>query len=288
LGHGIKSLKMNQFDIVIAVGPNDIDYVKNQIKCTKKNIIGHRNIYLIPYDPTFEIDGCITVKEDDFPFSKQTVAQYHGKLERNGWYLQQLLKLYAGIVIPGILDRYLVIDSDTYFIKPTTFITDDNKCLYSHGRDIHEPYFDHMSKLHASLKRVNYSGICHHMMFETKYVKELFNLAESDSAPGIYRKVHSDGRPMKFYEIFLESINKEDFTLSGASEYEIYFNYMLLYYKDCMEIRYLPNVEAQFNQGDNPDPQWKKKARLKLSEDLVNSSPAECKGHNYISCHWYN
>ena len=273
---------MNQFDIVIAVGPNDIDYVKNQIKCTKKNIIGYRNIYLIPYNPSFEVEGCITIKEDDFPFSKQTVQQYHGKLERNGWYLQQLLKLYAGIIIPGILDRYLVIDSDTYFINLTPFINDNNKCMYSYNeRDIHGPYFDHMNKLHDSLNRVNYSGICHHMMFETKYVREMFDLVESD-------KCHHDGRPKKFYKIFLDSVNEEDFTLSGASEYEIYFNYMLLYHKDCVDLRYLPNVEARFNRGDNPDPEWKEKARLAFSEDLVNNNPRECGEHNYISCHWYN
>ena len=283
---------MSQFDIVIAVGPNDVDYVKNQIKCTKKNIIGYRNIYLIPYDPTFAVEGCITVKESDFPFSKQTVEQYHGKLERNGWYLQQLLKLYAGIVIPGILDRYLVIDSDTYFIKPTSFITDDNKCLYSHGHNIHGPYFDHMSKLHTSLKRgswgVDWSGICHHMMFETKYVRELFDLVESDKSPGIYRKVHPNGTPMRFYEIFLESVNKEDFTLSGASEYELYFNYMLIYHPDSIKLRHLPNAEPQLNHTGDPDPQWKKKARLKLGEKLAKNPSNQCKEHNYISCHWYN
>ena len=267
---------MNEFDIVIAVGPNDVDYVHNQIKCTKKNIVGYRNIYLIPYDPTFKIEGCTTIAEKEFPFSKQTVAQYHGKLERNGWYLQQLLKLYAGIIIPGILDRYLVIDSDTYFVKPTSFTTSDNKCLYSHGSDIHGPYFDHMKRLHPSLKRVNYSGICHHMMFETKYVEKMFSLIEGNKSS------------VPFYKIFLECVDKDDFTLSGASEYEIYLNYMLLYHPESIEIRFLPNVEARFNRNGNQDPDWKKKARLTLGEDLANSPPKECEGHNFISCHWYN
>ena len=68
------------------------------------------------------IDGCITIFEKIFPFSLDTVAKIHGKRDRNGWYLQQLLKLYAGKIIPNILDKYLVIDSDTFFLKPTKII----------------------------------------------------------------------------------------------------------------------------------------------------------------------
>ena len=63
---------------------------------------------------------------------------------------------------------------------------------------------------------------------------------------------------------------------------------MLLYHPESIEIRFLPNVEARFNRNGNQDPDWKKKARLTLGEDLANSPPKECEGHNFISCHWYN
>ena len=89
----------NLFDIVIPVGPNDKSIIETQIKYTKKNIIGYRNIYLICYDPSISIEGCITINENIFPFNIETVIKYHGKLYRNGWYLQQLLKLYAGKII---------------------------------------------------------------------------------------------------------------------------------------------------------------------------------------------
>ena len=107
--------KKNIFDIVITVGPNDKDIIYKQIEFTKKNIIGYRNIYLICYDPAINIDGCITINERLFPFSLETVGNIHGQLDRNGWYLQQLLKLYALMIIPEILDKCLVIDSDTFF-----------------------------------------------------------------------------------------------------------------------------------------------------------------------------
>ena len=240
---------MNKFDIVIPVGPNDKSIIEKQIKYTKKNIIGHRNIYLICYDSSIKIDECITINEDIFPFNMETVIKYHGKLKRNGWYLQQLLKLYAGLVIPNILSKYLVIDSDTFFLKPTTFI-ENNKCLYNFGKEYHKPYFFHMFKLHPSLLKINKnkSGICHHMLFETKYIKELIGLIE---------KKHND----IFYNLFLKLVIPFHRSKSGASEYELYFNYMLKYHRDKIKIRKL---------------NWKNTKRLVLNDNI-----------DYISYHWY-
>lgn len=217
----------NAFDIVILVGPNDKIIFKEQIKYTKKNIIGYRNIYLICYDPTINEDGCITINENTFPFNKQTVIKYHGESNRNGWYLQQLLKLYAGRCIPNILNRYLVIDCDTFFLKKTVFIK-DNKCLYNFGKEYHKPYFEHMLKLDKNLiKKYNVSGICHHMMFENNYIEELILIIENN---------HND----YFYNIFLKFVTNIQ---AGASEYEIYFNYMLNNHLDKIEIRKLNYTE---------------------------------------------
>jgi FkbM family methyltransferase len=239
-----------QFDIVIPVGPNDIEVIQKQIQYTKKNIIGYRNIFIISYDPSINIDGCATIDERIFPFSIDTIAKYHGKRTRNGWYLQQLLKLYAGIVIPDILERYLVIDTDTFFLKPTKFI-ENSKCLYNFGTEYHLPYFKHMLRLSRDFVKMdrNKSGICHHMIFETKYIKDIFSLVENN---------HGD----LFYNVFLKYVANEHYTGSGASEYELYFNYMLKYHSDKIKIRPL---------------KWRNSSELELNLDL-----------DYISWHWYN
>ena len=215
----------DSFDIVMPVGPNDKDIIYKQIEYTKKNIIGYRHIYLICYDTSISIEGCITIDEKIFPFTIETVSKFHGKLDRNGWYLQQLLKLYAGKIIPDILERYLVIDSDTFFLKPTIFV-ENNKCLYNFGTEYNEPYFTHMLQLDKDLIKVDKdkSGICHHMMFETKYITELFNIVES---------MHKD----TFYNIFLKNVTSNTFNTSGASEYEIYFNFILSKHMDNIKIR---------------------------------------------------
>jgi FkbM family methyltransferase len=227
----IDKLYKKHFDIVIPVGPKDINIIKKQILYTKNNVKGYRNIYLIPCDKTLEIEGCITIFEDLFPFSIETINQILGCSWRNGWYLQQLLKLYSGFVIPDILDKYLVIDCDTFFLKPTIFYQ-NGKCLYNYGSENYQPYFEHMSKLDKNLYRQipDKSGICHHMMFETKYIKELFDIVENN---------HSD----LFYNIFIKNVIDRD--LSGASEYEIYFNFMLYKYPNEIELRYLTFKNAE-------------------------------------------
>lgn len=246
------------FDIVIPVGPNEINNIINlQIEFTKRNIIGYRNIYIISIDKNLNISDCIIIDENIFPFNKETIAKYHGNNKRNGWYLQQLLKLYAGFVIPDIMDKYLVIDSDTFFLKPTTFISDE-KPLYNYGTENHKPYFQHMVKLDKNLiRQKDISGICHHMMFEKKYLIELFELIENNhnNISGIttYKK--------KFYDIFLENVDIKDRLESGASEYEIYFNYMIKYHYNDIIIRPL---------------KWENVGILLLNANL-----------DYISCHCY-
>lgn len=241
----LKQFMCKQFDIVIPVGPNEKDIIESQINYTKKNIIGYRNIYLVCYDPSIKVHGCTTIDERIFPFTMETVIEHHGKHSKNGWYLQQLLKLYAGTTIPNILKKYLVIDSDTFFLKPTTFI-EKNKCLFNFDSQYVEPYFAHMLRLDNTFKKMqNVSGICHHMMFETKYVNEMIQRVE---------KNHQD----IFYTIFLKMVT--DITY-GASEYELYFNYMLQYHNDKIKIREL---------------------KFRNANEIV-----EDPNFDYLSYHWY-
>jgi hypothetical protein len=242
---------LRNFDIVIPVGQKDSEIIGEQIKYTKKNIIGYRNIYIITYDDTLKIENCVMISEKMFPFSMKTIEKYLKNLKpRHGWYLQQLLKLYAGIIIPGILEKYLVIDADTFFLKPTTFISNDNKCLYNVGNEYNESYFTHMKRLNEKFVKVykDKSGICHHMIFETKYLQILFNSVEE-----IHKK--------QFYIVFLENIKYGDYT--GASEYELYFNFISIFYKNNIKIRNL-NWENVNNIENNLN-----------------------KNYDYISYHWH-
>ena len=85
------------------------------------------------------------------------------------------------------------------------------------------------------------------MMFETKYVKEIMAHVEN-----ILNQ--------NFYTVFLNNIDNEQ--ASGASEYEIYFNYMMINHSDKIKIRNL---------------KWRNVNSL----EFLNSN------YDYISYHWY-
>jgi Family of unknown function (DUF6492) len=241
------------FDIVIPVGPDDIEFLDVMLNCTKKNVIGYRNIYVIPYDPNIKRDDCIIINENIFPFNKSTLGEYTNDSPRTPWYLQQLLKLYAGFCIPDILNNYLVIDADTFFMNPTTFFDGDIP-LYNFSVENHIPYFDHMKLLHPSLKKhTEHSGICHHMVFQRNIVRQLFDMVEE------YTKD-------VFWKSFMKCLDKEKMPGSGASEYEIYFNYLLIHHSDKIKLRELKWMNSySVIYGVNYDPNL-----------------------NYVCCHIYH
>jgi hypothetical protein len=239
------------FDIVVCVGPNDTNILNQSLDYTKKNVIGYRNIYLVCSNPDISLPDTITIDEKIFPFTIEDLKIMFGENNRNGWYLQQLLKFYAGNIIPGILKRYLIVDSDTHFLKPTTFITNDGKHIFTTGSEHHKPYFLHMNRLHYSLKKINtLSGISHHSFFHTDRVNELIKMVED---------YFTNERP--FWKIFLDMVDKNKFMHSEASEYEIYFTYMFLNHPNDIIIRQL---------------KWDNKSVLDNNND-----------YDFISVHWY-
>ena len=240
----ISNEMLNLFDIVICVGPNDDDIVEHSVPFTQKNVIGYRNIYLVCSNPNISVPGAITINENIFPFNKEYLINKFGNNNRNGWYLQQLLKIYSGNVIPGILKRYLIIDCDTHFLKPTKFITDDGKHIFTTGTEYHQPYFLHMNRLHNSLKKIYpLSGISHHTFFHTDRVNDMIKMIE-DNFLNI--------KP--FWQIYLNVIDMNQFMGSGSAENELYFTYMYLYYPNDIVIRQLKwqNVST-FNNTNNND-----------------------------------
>jgi hypothetical protein len=212
------------FDIVIPVGPNDVSFIHTLIQYTKQNVIGFRNVYIVAYDDSLIVDGCITISESIYPFSKPDICAILGQDFRQNWYLQQLLKLYAIFVIPDILDNVLILDSDTFFLKPTRFLDDSNNAIHSYLDENHGPYFSHMNRMHPTLSRIDIdkSGVSHHMMFQKQYLTELFELIQN----------HHN---MDFWKAFVNCIDPAVF--SGASEYEIYFNFMLKYHRNKIQLR---------------------------------------------------
>jgi hypothetical protein len=212
-----------KYDCIIPYGPNDDSMINLCIENARKYLVDLQNIYVISYDLNFKHPLAITISEIEYPFKYKDVYSYI-QTDRTGWYLQQLLKMYAHRVIPNISEYFLILDSDTIFLKHTTMFENDVP-LYSYGTEYHIPYFTHMQLLHPSfLKTCNVSGICHHMMFKKEFLENIFKMIEN---------LHS----ASFWKIFLEKAGVN--VGSNASEYEIYFTYLHLYQKEKFKIRKL-------------------------------------------------
>lgn len=211
-------------DVVIpAVNRGRSEYCIASIKRFGKSI---RNVYVI--SPEQVTDKAIWIDESIFPFSIFDVAKHLYKDEekaqehlkqgkgRIGWYLQQLLKLYAPLVIPDISSNILLLDSDVIFLKPVNFMNEKSEPLFCVSGQHHKRYFEHAQRLIPGFERIKgVSGIAHHMLIQRDVIENLFSLIES---------IHN--KPA--WQAFCECVEvKEDGSLpsTGMSEFEIYFNY---------------------------------------------------------------
>ena len=222
-------------DVVIPVGPNDADFLDKCIASVRKYCLGIRTIYCIPWKP-LDVSGAVCVSECSFPFSKTSLQEKIPE-KRSSWYLQQLLKLYAPLVIPSIAENVLIVDADTLFFKPVRFM-DGSVFLMDKNNETHPSYFEHMRNLHPSFLpwKPHTSGIVNVMVYNRDILKELFTKVEGSSS-----------KP--FWQAFLDAIPPADVSGSGASEYELYFHYILRNHPGRVRLR--PLRYYNFGQRKN-------------------------------------
>jgi hypothetical protein len=212
------------FDVVIPFGPKDDDIIQRCVNSVLLNVVGVRYVFVIAYEGnTRDLSNCIILNETSFPFKRADVVARTSE-ERAGWYIQQLIKLYAPLLISNITENILAVDADTVFYKRTRFI-DNGKFLFDKVVCMpHAPYFEHMKRLHPSFTqwKPKTSGITNLMIFNRKILVEMMAKVED---------LHKND----FWEVFLNTIAEKKG--SGASEYEIYFNYMMNFKSEVARVR---------------------------------------------------
>ncbi len=248
-----------EYDIVVCIGPKDLEVAKQCLSTIQQHVQHYGTIYTITRDP-FEFPNTINILESTFPFSIREINQFIQVPNRAGWYFQQLLKLYAPDVIEDLTEDYIAIDSDTLFLRSISFVMrDENKTrrmVYNATmNENHQPYFDWMRRLHPSFeKRIPHSGVVHHMAFSKSILRELKTKVE---------QYHNS--PTPFWVHFLEKVDPTHRSLSGASEYEMYFNYMLQYHPLYVAVRSIPFASIKdLRELEVPRKEW------------------------YVNYHWWN
>jgi hypothetical protein len=146
--------------------------------------------------------------------------------------------MYAPLVIPNISENVMILDSDTVFFRRVRMLDKDGKPFYNISKDenVCRKDFDERVARHAKAmlpelaienlpkEFQQVSGISHNMMFNREVMCDLFAKVENH-----------DGSGDQFYKIFLKRAEPGH----SASEYQIYFNFLLVFYRDKIRIRKL-------------------------------------------------
>lgn len=258
-------------DVIIPCVEKDLLTLEHCIRGIRENGVNIRRIIVI--SDKHLTNEAEWFNESDYPFSFQDVGialacgdmPLRGKLiqkgSRTGWYYQQLLKIYAHSVIPGISSNILILDSDVVFLRPVRFLNQHNAGMYNPGVENNIPYFQHAERLLPGFRKCfsEFSGISHHMLFQRSIVEALIHDVEQHH-----------GRP--FWQIFCELVDRKWVPYSGASEYEIYFNYAFSHCNQ-VEIRKL---------------RWKNLLQWKVSQIANEIQRAKaCSELEYICFHSY-
>jgi len=221
-------------DIVIPTHQKDLPILEHCIAAARRKIVNVRRIIVISKE-------CYTKNaewfdEAAFPFSIELVKNHVGG--HAGWYFQQLLKLYAPLVIPDISENVMILDSDTVFFRRVRMLDRDGLPFYNISKDANvrdRPFDQRVAKhtqnmlpqlaienLPAEFQQV--SGISHNMVFNREILRDLFAKVEAH-----------DANHDPFYKIFLKHADQGH----SASEYQIYFNFLLVFHPQKFHIRKL-------------------------------------------------
>lgn len=219
-----------RFDVIIPYHEKDEEIIPYCIDGLQKNVTGFRRIYVISATkPDIDDSEKVTwVPEESFPFSIKDVGTYiKSTNHREGWYYQQLLKLYAHQVIPGLLPHHLIVDSDTVFVQPVKFF-EQEKILFDCSGLYVPSYIEHMRAiLPEEFSDTNeLGGVTDCMMFREDILRDLFHRVETR-------------HEMPMWKVLLSKVDPELYDKSGMSEYEMYFQFALSQHPGIYEVRKL-------------------------------------------------
>lgn len=239
-------------DVIIPAHRKDLPTLPYCIKGAKKHIKNVGRVIVVSKEKL--TDEAEWFDESKYPFKKKDIAKIAEKIGHYGvgWYYQQLLKLYAPTVIPDISNNVLVLDSDTVWYRKVEFLNEEEQYLFNKSKEYKNFGTDgfvvssrkFVKKMLPELdlrilekEGIKSSGVAHHMIFSREIMEDLF-----ERVCKAHKKKH-------FWKIFMDIASKKGY--QSASEYELYFVFMLNFYRDKIvrrELKYKNTHDITFGR----------------------------------------
>jgi hypothetical protein len=223
-------------DFVIPCHPKDFPSIKMCVKGIQENISSVNKIFVVSNDDP-KIEGVVYFPEQNYSvfidrekISKNFELHCPSLLYRSKWIYQQFIKLYSAKVIPDLTHSYVMVDSDTIFLRDVSF--DPDKFYYCKADEYHKPYLEPIKKLFGIDETIGFSAISHHMIFHKDKLNEMIQK--------VMGKFESDS----FFDTVLSILDYTE--ASCMSEWDLYANYMLLNYPEMCQQRQLKWEDISF------------------------------------------
>lgn len=129
--------------------------------------------------------------------------------DRSGWIFQQLLKLSGNV---GTNRYYVTIDADHILMRPHTFLTERNECVFYMSKEYYFPYYLTQQALTGQFPYQWLSYISHKMVFDKEQLQALHRQIETS---------HGGQSPRESWDRVIVDTLKAT-PLSSFSEFELY------------------------------------------------------------------
>ena len=217
----LKYYSINAIDCVIPIAKKDEKILQLCIDSALKYIKNIHNIYVIYEDGikvNYDNNRVHYISETIFPFTKEDINIITPKSK--GWILQLLLKLCCYQVIPELSETFLMLDSETIFLKEYDFISQENKINYYISNECNDIYRIYISFLFPNIKFEKYSGITHGMIYQKYVLNTLYDMLD---------------RTKPFWQELLKPMLLDN-SIYMFAENELYFYFLKTYYKNIFKI----------------------------------------------------
>jgi hypothetical protein len=216
-------------DFVIPCHPKDFPSLRLCVDGIRNNTSVCNKIFIVSKEDP-KIEKTFHVPEEKYfqYVTKEKIEEIWNQKNsnlayRSKWVYQQFLKLLSARVISELSDSYVIVDSDTIFLRDVYFESD--KFYYCKAQEYHLPYLQPTKILLDVEQTIGFSCISHHMIFNKEKLQSLLESVE----------MKFGGKP--FVECVLDIIDYNE--ASCLSEWDLYANYMILNYPEMCEQRQL-------------------------------------------------